>query len=83
MKQNPRVVLALATVLLTLLGALGLGIAHAVTSGTPDVRVAVQSRSDGRVEVALRQRLDDGEWGERILPPSRFLGADAARDRWH
>ena len=40
MKQNPRVVLALATVLLTLLGALGLGIAHALTSGTPDVRIA-------------------------------------------
>ena len=83
MKQNPRVVLALAAVLFTLLGALGLGIAHAVTSGTPDVRVAVQSRSDGRVEVALQQRLDDGEWGERILPPSRFLAADAAQDRWH
>ena len=43
----------------------------------------MQSRGDGRVEVALQQRLDDGEWGARILPPSRFLPADAERDRWH
>ena len=46
-----------------------------------EVRITARRLGDGRVEFALQQRVD-GEWGGRILPPSRFFPADAAINRW-
>ena len=46
-----------------------------------EVRITARRLEDERVEFALQQRVD-GEWGGRILPPSRFFPADAAVNRW-
>ena len=46
-----------------------------------EVRITARQLEDERVEFALQQRVD-GEWGGRILPPSRFFPADAAINRW-
>ena len=71
-----------ALICLALGGVLGGLVSAGLMSGTPEVRLAAQKLGDGRVEVALQQRLDDGSWGERVLPPSRFLAADAEPERW-
>ena len=47
-----------------------------------EVRIASQRLDDGRTEFALQQRGEDGEWGERMLPSSRFFPADPAVGRW-
>lgn len=75
-------VLAGALICVALVGALGGFAAAGLMSGTPEVRLAAQKLGDGRVEIGLQQRLDDGSWGERLLPPSRFLAADAEPERW-
>jgi len=65
------------------LGAVLGGLAAAgFTSGSPEVRLAAQRLNDGRIEIALQQRLDNGSWSERRLPPSRFLAAGAETERW-
>ena len=45
------------------------------------VRISVRLVEDGRLEFSLQQQ-DDGEWGERQLPRSRFLPADPSVGRW-
>ena len=52
------------------------------TSGGVEVRIAAQRLNDGRTEFALQLRGTDGEWGERILPKSRFFPADPVVGRW-
>ena len=47
-----------------------------------EVRITAQRLADGRTEFALQQREADGEWGERLLPPERFVPATAAVGRW-
>ena len=47
-----------------------------------EVRIAAQRLGDGRTEFALQHRGSDGEWGDRILPASRFFPADPAIGRW-
>ena len=37
------------------------------------VRIAARSRSDGRVELALRQRLRDDSWGQHLYVQQRLL----------
>ena len=63
-----------------LIGAAAIG-AVAATSpwsdGAVEVRIIAEPLADGRVEVGLQQRQDDGEWGETEKPPLRFLPADA------
>ena len=49
---------------------------------TPDIRVQARALDDGRVEVAVQQRGEDGEWSGRQLPQRRFLSADAPPNRW-
>ncbi len=63
---------------LALLGVIGIiaGSVFATQGGEAEVRVAVQRHDDGRVEVAVQQRDAYGGWGERELPPARFLPAD-------
>ena len=46
-----------------------------------DIRVVARAVEDGRVEVGLQGRSDDG-WGERQLPSARFLAADAEPGAW-
>ena len=64
-----------------LIGAAALGGAWAVGQGGDDsqleVRVSVERLYDGRVEIGLQQRDDDGEWGETHHPEHRFLAPDA------
>ena len=48
----------------------------------PEIRVQARALEDGRVEVAVQQRGDDGEWGERRLPERRFVPSDAPTNRW-
>ena len=80
--QKSRMFVVVGALLLIALGGLTVGVVQALTSGTPEVRLAAQIHSDGRFEVALQQRLDDGGWSERMLPPKRFLAADAESARW-
>ena len=47
-----------------------------------EVRIAVQRLADGRTEFGLQQREADGEWGERLVPPLRFVPATVAVGRW-
>ena len=46
------------------------------------LRIAARRLSDGRAEVALQLQGAGGTWGERVLPSSRFLAADAAVEVW-
>ena len=46
------------------------------------LRITARLVSDGRVEFALQQRLDDGAWGDRQAPTRRFFPAGARVDRW-
>lgn len=69
---------------LVVLTALGVAVpAAAVGSQEPDVTVRIVARriEDGRVEFALQQQTGD-EWGERILPRSRFFPVDVETGRW-
>lgn len=60
---------------LALIAVIGIiaGAVYAVQGGETEVRVAVQRHDDGRVEVAVQERDAHGGWGERQLPPARFL----------
>ena len=51
-------------------------------SGYADVRVAARLVEDGRFEFAVQERLDDGSWGDRVLPRRRFFPAEPGHDRW-
>lgn len=63
---------------LALIAVIGIiaGAVYAVHHGETEVRVAVQRHDDGRVEIAVQERDADGGWGERQLPPARFLPPD-------
>ena len=50
--------------------------------GEVEVRVATQLLSDGRMEFAIQERREGGDWGERRLPGSRFFPGAAAVGRW-
>ena len=60
---------------LALLGVIAIiaGAVYAGSHGDSEVRVATMRHDDGRVEVAVQQRDASGGWGERQLPPARFL----------
>ena len=49
-----------------------------------EVRIAARLNEDGRAEFALQVYRDDGVggWYERLLPRSRYLGANAGLGRW-
>ena len=47
-----------------------------------EVRIVARRLDDARTEFALQQRQPDGEWGDRILPRSRFFPADPGHSRW-
>lgn len=62
------------------IGATALGAVWAGQSGDGDaqVRISVERLPDGRVEIGLQQRGDDGAWGETQKPQHRFLTPDAS-----
>ncbi|MDE2988932.1 MAG: substrate-binding domain-containing protein [Chloroflexota bacterium] len=67
-----------------LIGAAGLGAVWAgpgsegsSSEGDVDVRLSATRLADGRVEVGLQQRGDDGAWAETQKPRYRFLAPDA------
>ena len=53
-----------------------------LTVGGLTLRIAAQPLSNGRIEFAVQQRAANAEWGERLLPTSRFMPANAAAGRW-
>ena len=67
--------------IVALLAALAGSIALAASGGGTEVRITARQLDDGRVEFALQQRTD-GEWGERILPRSRYFPTNATVGRW-
>ncbi len=61
-----------------MIGAAALGAVWAGHGdGDAEVRISVERLDDGRVEVGLQQRLDDGTWGDTYEPRRRFLAPDA------
>ena len=50
-------------------------------AGGAQLRVAARRLNDGRIEFAVQQRVD-GAWGERLLPTSRYMPANAPLARW-
>ena len=54
----------------------------AVAQTEPALRILARHLEDGRFEVALQERNEAGEWGERILPTQRFVHAQSAPGRW-
>lgn len=61
-----------------LIGAVSFGAIWAVNAiGSTDVRITAERLEDGRVEVGLQQRQDDGAWGATQQPENRFLEPDA------
>ena len=61
-----------------LLGAAALGAVWATqATESVDVRVFAERQDDGRVEVGVQQRNNDGDWSDPIRPDARFLPADA------
>ncbi|MCY3921732.1 MAG: substrate-binding domain-containing protein [Chloroflexi bacterium] len=63
------------------IGAVTLGAVWAIGHGDQgdevEVRVSVERLVDGRVEIGVQQRGDDGDWGETQKPDRRFLAPDA------
>jgi len=53
-----------------------------VVAQAPEVRIGARRVVNGRVEFGLGVRAADGAWQPLILPPRRFLPADAELDRW-
>ena len=47
-----------------------------------EVRIAARPLDDGRVEFALQERSQDGEWSERRMPGARFLPSASTVDTW-
>ena len=47
-----------------------------------DVRIGARWLPDGRVEVGLQVRSDDGAWSEPLLPRKRLLPAGGRKARW-
>ncbi len=45
-------------------------------------RVVARRLTDGRVEVGLQQRPEDGAWSDRLLPERRYVPAGTALGRW-
>ena len=59
----------------------GAGVAS-TTDSPSEVRVAARVHDDGRVEIAVQQRLRGDDWSERQLPASRFVPADSPAGEW-
>ena len=59
-----------------------LGGVLALSGGDAEVRIGARQLDDGRVEVAVQQRGDDG-WSETQLPSARFLRTDPQPGRWY
>ena len=47
-----------------------------------EARIGAKWLPDGRVEVGLQVRFDDGSWGEPLLPRKRLLPAGGQNARW-
>ena len=48
----------------------------------PQLRLQARILSSGRIEVAVQQRLDGGEWSDRLLPARRFVPPNLPTARW-
>ena len=64
------------------------GASQTVLIGNTEVRIQAHLHQEGndtsgaRIEFALQQRGDDGEWGERILPRGRYMSAYGDPTNW-
>lgn len=79
MKRH-RIWIIVTALMVVLASVAGLALAN-VGSGEAEVRISARRLDDGRTEFALQQRTA-GQWGERILPRSRFFPATPRSDAW-
>ena len=77
------VVTALAVALVLVAVSLGATSAQTQSNDAREVRIAAQRLANGRTEFALQLRATGAEWGDRLLPTSRFLDAAARTERWY
>jgi len=62
--------------------ASGVGQDRNSPTSAAEVRIAARALEDGRTEVALQRRGDEG-WGGYIVPEARFLEPHVTLGRWH
>lgn len=74
---------ALAAALVLVTVSLGTTSAQAQSDDAREVRIAAQRLANGRTEFALQARATGNEWGDRLLPASRFLNAAVGTERWY
>ena len=75
--------LIIAVLLAVAVVSVGTLVVRAVTQTVETtVRINAQKLDDGRVEFALQQQTEDGEWGERVLPRVRYFPTNARVNRW-
>ena len=74
---------ALAVALVLVAVSLGAISAQAQSNDAREIRIAAQRLANGRTEFALQVRATGAEWGDRLLPTSRFLNAAARTERWY
>ena len=77
------VVTALAVALVWVTVSLGTTGAQAQSNDDREVRIAAQRLASGRTEFALQVRATGNQWGDRLLPASRFLAAGVRTGRWY
>ncbi|MDE0653800.1 MAG: N-acetylmuramoyl-L-alanine amidase [bacterium] len=68
--------------LITAATVLATSLVATAQTGEPQIRINARILNSGRIEVALQQRPDGGDWGDRLLPARRFLPASAPTGRW-
>ena len=84
LKYTTRVVAtALAVALVLVAVSLGATSAQAQSNDAREVRIAAQRLANGRTEFALQVRATGNEWGDRLLPASRFLSVGVRTERWY
>ena len=83
MRRRTCAVATVLTVCLTLVwGNPPAAAQEAMPDGAIEARVSARWLPDGRVEVALQVRSDNGAWGERLLPLKRLMPAGSKHPRW-
>ncbi len=77
-----RTVLLIALVAAIIGGIATYSVSALTSTARTEVRITAQRVDDGRVELALQQRQDDGSWGDRLLPARRFFPDQGFVNRW-
>lgn len=77
-----RTLVALATLLAAVGGAIVASPVTGQVSAVEEARIVARNLAGGRVEVGFQQRASDGSWGGTRLPDARVAPATAPVGRW-